>query len=516
MERDYRMAEVLTDLDSLAVAVLEVDENVKDYLDVAVILEVIGVTRETAKRYGYKDIFNLAEAVFKAIRHYQLRGETAGTRKKTRIDSIIEALRLFAGGMTLGFPWVIILLVYIIFKVSWLPISETPLVSTSVNLALVASIISTSWISPLFMRKLFYFMYQKMYSAVRKILVAYFISGFFITLLIAILLVMFTNTLGIYPDWWITYFTIFFIALSLLWLTTAPLYALRLHIPLILTYLCSLLIIGISYTVMRSIPQKFMAHIYGTIGGSAIAIIYLTVYLYLRSRFKPESYGDVKIRLPFTLYLGMPYSIVNLLYFIFIFTDRFLVWYRGSPYLFLVDFLYETPASLSLLIITVPFGVMNYYIQRFYRYLSGERSEFNSFQIDEYRESIKKIYLKMQTVIFLSGFSFWVILFFLIRNQIGDVTIFTYLSIGHIFLISIISNILVFFCMHRPVMPLLPMLLGTLLNFTLGAILIKMYGVKYVASMSYMVSSIIMAIFLITMVIETIIKKIDYYYYSAF
>ncbi|RLI12001.1 hypothetical protein DRO35_04025, partial [Candidatus Bathyarchaeota archaeon] len=216
------------------------------------------------------------------------------------------------------------------------------------------------------------------------------------------------------------------------------------------------------------------------------------------------------------LYLGMPYSIVNLLYFIFIFTDRFLVWYRGSPYLFLVDFLYETPASLSLLIITAPFGVMNYYIQRFYRYLSGERSEFNSFQIDEYRESIKKIYLKMQTVIFLSGFSFWVILFFLIRNQIGDVTIFTYLSIGHIFLISIISNILVFFCMHRPVMPLLPMLLGTLLNFTLGAILIKMYGVKYVASMSYMVSSIIMAIFLITMVIETIIKKIDYYYYSAF
>jgi len=70
--------------------------------------------------------------------------------------------------------------------------------------------------------------------------------------------------------------------------------------------------------------------------------------------------------------------------------------------------------------------------------------------------------------------------------------------------------------MHRPSKPLLPMLLGTILNFTLGAILIKTYGVKYVASMSYMISSIIIAISLIIMVIETIIKKVDYYYYSAF
>ena len=510
------MAEVLTDLDSLAVAVLEVDENVKDYLDVAVILEVIGVTRETAERYGYKDIFDLAKAVFEAIRYYQLREETASTRKKTRIDSIIEALRLFAGGVTLSSPWVIILLVYIIFKVSWLPVSETPLVSTSVNLALVASIISTSWVSPLFMRKLFYFMYQKMYLAARKILAAYFIFGFFITFLIAILLVTFTNALGLYPDWWITYFTIFFVALSLLWLTTAPLYALRLYIPLILTYLCSLLIISVSYTMMRSLPQKFMAHVYGMIGGSAVAIIYLTVYLYLRSRFKPESYENVKIRLPFTLYLGMPYSIVNLLYFIFIFTDRFLVWYTGSPYPFLVDFFYETPASISLLMIVMPFGVMNYYIQRFYGFLSGEKSEFAAFQVDEYRRSVRKMYLKMQTTIFLSGFLFWIILLFFVRNQIADIAIFISLSIGHIFLVSIISNILLFFCMHRPSMPLLPLLLGTILNFTLGAILIKTYGVKYVASMSYMISSIIIAIFLIIMVIETIIKKIDYYYYSAF
>lgn len=510
------MAEVLTDLDSLAVATLEVDENVKDYLDVAVILEVLGVTRETARRYGYKDIFDLAKAVFEAIRHYQLKEEMVGAKKKTRIDLIIETLRLFASGVALSSPWLMILFVYIIFKVSLLPMYETPLISTSVNLALASSIISTSWISPIFMRKLFYFMYQRRYSAVRKILVAYFMSGFFITLLTATLLVAFVNVLGAYPDWWITYFIIFFIALSLLWLTTAPLYALRMYIPLILTYLCSMLIIGASYTMMRSIPQKSMTHIYGIIGGSATALIYLTVYFYLRSKFKPESYGDVKIRLPFMLYLGIPYSIVNLLYFIFIFTDRFLVWYIGSPYPFLVDFFYEAPASLSLLTITVPFGIMNYYSQKLYSCISGEERRFSSFQVDKYRESVKKIYLKMQAAVFLSGFLFWIALFFLVGNQVADTTTFTCLSIGHIFLTSIISNIILFFYMHRPFMPLLPMLLGTSLNFTLGIILIRTYGVKYVASISYMVSSIIMAISMIIMVLEIIIKKIDYYHYSAF
>jgi len=43
------------DLDTLARAVLEIDEKVKDYLETAAILEAIGITPRMAKELGYSD-----------------------------------------------------------------------------------------------------------------------------------------------------------------------------------------------------------------------------------------------------------------------------------------------------------------------------------------------------------------------------------------------------------------------------------------------------------------------------
>ena len=512
------MAEILTDIDSLAIATLEVDENVKDYLDVAVILELLGVTKDTARRYGCDDIFNLAKAVFEAVKYYQLKDEASGVKRKSRLESIIEAIKLFAGGVTLSSPWLAVILAYMIFKVSLLPAQETPLASTSINLALVFSIINTSWISPIFMRKLFYFMYQRNYSAVRKILMVYFTFGFLVTILTAGISTTFVGILGIYPGWWSAYFLTFFIALSLLWLTTAPLYALRLYIPLIFTYISSLSVIGVLYDAMEMLQQRYMAHIYGIISGSFMAMIYLVIYLYLRSRFKPQIQEGVKVRFSFMLYLGIPYAIVNLLYFVFIFIDRLLVWYVQAPYPFLVDLFYEKPASLSLLTITVPFGVMNYYINKFYSSVSEGGGRFNSFQTDEYCRSVRRAYLKMHGVILASGILFQIILYYLLQGWLikDEAWIFMYLSLGHVFLAVIISNILLFLYMHRPAKSIPPLLLGILINFILGVTFMRMWGVKYAAALGYMIASIVTAILLAAIALRTIIKNVDYYYYSAF
>lgn len=65
-------------LDSLARTIGEIEPNVKDYLEVAVILEVLGVTDDTAKRHGYGNLFALARDIEPIVELYRGPPEPVG------------------------------------------------------------------------------------------------------------------------------------------------------------------------------------------------------------------------------------------------------------------------------------------------------------------------------------------------------------------------------------------------------------------------------------------------------
>jgi len=65
----------LADLDSLAMMVLRIDERIEGYLNIAAILEALGVNDEVARRYGYSDRFELAKELAKVVDYYRSRGE---------------------------------------------------------------------------------------------------------------------------------------------------------------------------------------------------------------------------------------------------------------------------------------------------------------------------------------------------------------------------------------------------------------------------------------------------------
>lgn len=511
------MAEVLTDIETLAQSVLEVNENVKDYLDTAVILEALGVTKETAKRYGHRDIFSLAKQVFEVIEYYRLKGETIGVKRRSRLESLMEGIKLFASGITLSSPWMIITLIYLLFKVSLLPTQVTPIAATSINLALVLSILFTAGLTPAFMRKILYFTHQQNYSAVRKVLTAYFIVGGVAVAPVSYVLMKALNLPAFYPDWWNVNFILFFVSFSLLWLSTAPLYALRAYGALVFTYLSSLATIGVIYNFMGDPSQETLVHLYGLLAGSLVAIIYLSTYIYLRSKFKLEEHRVVRVRFPFMIILGVPYSVVNLLYFIFIFTDRLVVWYTGGNPPFLVNLQYELPASLALIVLTVPFGFMNYYLHRLYNFMVEEGKMLRASMIEKYRQSLAKIYRKMQVAISVSGLASLAVLYFLLHGWLrgeNEAFIFIHLGLGHVFLAHILSIILLCFYLHRPNLPIPILTLGVTLNLLLGFILTRTVELRF-AAVSYLVSSSIVAVLAMLASLK-LIRKAEYYYYSAF
>ena len=166
------------DLDALARAVLEVDEKVKDYLEVAAILEAIGVTPRVAKELGYPDTFELAKDVMRIIDYYRLTlGEISAEEKPTRLQRMMEATKLFISGVFFSAPWLLITISYMLFGISLLPVYEEPLRATAIDMALILSIIITSILPPMFMRKLQFHFYQEDYATSQKILMLYYVIG---------------------------------------------------------------------------------------------------------------------------------------------------------------------------------------------------------------------------------------------------------------------------------------------------------------------------------------------------
>ena len=106
-----------TYLDSLARTIAEIEPNVKDYLEVSVILEVLGVNDDTAKIHGYENLFALARDVEPLVELYRGPSETTmpmrpappSMERMRDIDRTTTGIALLLVGALLGWiPFIII------------------------------------------------------------------------------------------------------------------------------------------------------------------------------------------------------------------------------------------------------------------------------------------------------------------------------------------------------------------------------------------------------------------------
>ncbi|RLG08192.1 MAG: hypothetical protein DRN65_02120 [Thaumarchaeota archaeon] len=384
---------IYEDLDSLARMVLEVDDKVQDPMEVAAILEAIGVTQEAVRELGYENMFDLAREVLRIADYYRSLGEIWGEEKPTRVQRLLEAIKLFLSGVLFSSPWLFITISYMFFGISLLPVYEDPLRATAIDLAMILSMTITSILPPIFLRRLQFHYYQEDYLNSQRLLIAYYLLGLAVTSVSAI-----SIWLGFsgapYPSWWTIYLIIYFIPFSFFWLAVSPLYFFRRYAALAISYLVALGFIGVMYRLMGA--ETYLINIYGLLLGAFFSMIYSITFLYIR--FKILGVGSEPTappRLPFVAYSGLSYAFVGALYFLLIFSDRFIVWsisHTGYPLLANIE--YEKAANLSLLVLVLPFGAMNYYLTRLYECISKEGEKYRMKEIEEYRRAVFKIYLR--------------------------------------------------------------------------------------------------------------------------
>lgn len=509
------------DLDTLARTVLEIDEKVKDYMEVAAILEAVGVSKKAANRLGYPDVFSLAKDVMRIVEHYRAVGEVEGVERPSRLKKVFEAIRLFFSGVLLSSPWLIITLSYLFFGVALIPVFEEPLRATAIDFSLTLSVIITAFLQPMFMRKLLYYFYQEDYENAHRITTIYYALGAGVVAAAAAALTITLNILRAYPDWWTLYTVAYFVPFSLFWLTMSPLYALRKHLALALSYVIALGFIGAIYMLFGEAWIPHLVHIYGILLGAFFAALYFTSLLYIKSSVIRGGEGEPTIpsRLSFLTYLGISYSITGVLYFIFVFLDRFLVWTLSETYPFLANLEYEKAANLSLLVLCAPFGAMNYYLSKLYEEISEGGNRFPVSELERYRSRIKRYFLKACLIVLIFGaFShlgltllFW---FFGWLPTLRSWMIYLFSGVSYMFLPLFFLSLLLGIFLYRPGPYLASVAVGVAVNLGLGLYLTRWFGFEF-ASLSFAASSVLMTALAITATYEAF-READYAYYSAF
>ncbi len=511
--------EIFSELDSLAMAVLEIEADVKDYMQVAAILESLGVTQEIARSYGFEDVFSLSKAVIELIDYYKSREEAVGEEKKSLIERMKEGALLFLLGLLSGSPWLLSTISFSLTGISLYSIVTADIrIATVIGLSLIASLLTTSGIQSVFMRKVLFYFYQLAYGVALKFLTLYYLIGTSAVLLSGILFYFLLSwafsqdltSLGL----------IYFAALSVLWLATAPLYTLKKYISLFLIFILSLFVVNVA--LYESSLEFVRAHMYGIFFGILASLIYIFVYIYMRLTLLKAVSEETVVRLPslsLTLLLGIPYFIASTLYFLLLTVDQLIVWARvGNP--LLMDLDYETGKNLALLILPPLFGLIHYYLVKLYRLIEkGGKAKIKD--RSEYGELLVSFYRKVVLSLTVVGILILLLVYFLsIEGRIlwkipeNSILVLIAAGIGNILLTLVLINSLISFYLYRPKPMIYSLSLGLILNLILSLLLSHSYGIYYV-SLGYLFGCLVSGA-ISTLQILRSLKRIAYYYYTAF
>ncbi|RLG42749.1 MAG: hypothetical protein DRO05_00255 [Thermoproteota archaeon] len=511
--------EILSELDSLAMAVLEIEEDIKDYMQVAAILESLGITREIARSYGFEDVFSLSKAVMELIDYYKSRQETVSEEKRSLTEKLKEGVVLFLLGLLSGSPWLLSTISFSLTGVSLYSIVNADIkVATVIGLALIASLLATSGIQSVFMRKVLFYTYQLAYGVALRFLTLYYLIGTSTVIFSGILFYLLLSP--VFPPNLTSLGLIYFLALSMLWLATAPLYALKKYTVLFLVFVMALFVVNVA--LYESSLDFVRAHIYGIFFGILASMIYLFVYIYVRFTLIRAVSEETVVRLPslsLTLLLGTPYFIASVLYFLLIVADQLVVWTRvGSP--LLMDLNYETGKNLALLILPPLFGLVHYFLIKLYKLIEeGGRSRIRD-RI-EYCRTVVSFYKRAIFSVIIAGTLILLLIYFLsLKGKVvwkvseESLLVLRAAGIGNILLAVVLINSLISFYLYRPKLMLYSLLLGLILNLALSFLISQRYGIYY-ASLSYLLGCLASGVVSSLQIIRSL-RRIDYYYYTAF
>ncbi len=523
--------------ETLVIQVKEVVDIPMSSWAVAATIESLGIRDIDANTdYGYENVFELAEFVFKRIQEELDSGEQEKVREKYRVG-FFESIGLFgkyySAGVVLSMPMLIQIAAILIFEYAlwaWLRFNEAQ--ATVIAFGTIASFIITGGFIQVIGRLVSKYKGEENYYLAAKAITKVLRFAVPVVLISALILILLNAAFPFYPVSMLLLSVIYFLLISVLLLAASVLYAseLRFMILFSITVATFLVIVLMEVTTLGVYVTQWIGIIFATtlMGGYS--------FLYYRIKIRELRQELIKQTLPnqeVSYYNNYRYFVYGFCYFLFLFMDRLLAWSAGPPpppYLIWFNTPYELGMDWALISFVITIATLEYSIHAFSRYLIPAQKSIALNDFKAFNKYFRRFYVRQILLLLaISTISILITYYGILSLRMFEESIpeirdffanpitfkvFWTGSIGYVFLVFGLLNSLFFFTLNRASLVMYSIIFALLVNFVVGFICSRWYGMEY-ATVGMLAGAITFA-FVTWMLARRFFRHLDYYYYSAY
>ncbi len=516
--------------DQLVDFVLQETGGPVDNLAVAATLESRGIRDVDARdTYGAADVFDLAERVYQGCLTAR-----AGNVVRRAADlpplrrRAVQAFRWYGQGTLKSLPIVLqTAAVVLLGYAMWSSLTFDRRLATTVAVATIVSFLVTGGFVQAIGRLSTYYLEQRSYVLARSVSWRLLRTGTACVLVagaVGVLAIAAGSAVSLHLA---LVGAVYYLFLSPLWLALALLYSMERRVAVIVVFGLGTGVVSLLQLVT---PVPIVA---SHLAGLGVAVAVATVYAaWLLTRLERSSDAAARLaRLPRSALLGFgvaPYFAYGILYFALLFLDRLIGWSAGRhPLPIWFDTPYEYGLDFALLALVLTLPQLEYAIHRFSSKLVPVQQAFDATDAGRHNAHFLRFYLRqvgwLGLVAAVSAGLMWQALLAL-RGGRGFLNlatpdpvvlhVFTWGVAGYLLLAFGLLNGVFLFSLSRPRSVLLALVLAVPVDLVTGSVLSR-EGAYWHSVIGMTAGALIFAV-VTTVGAVRVLRRLDYYYYSAY
>lgn len=509
---------------------------------VRAMLESMSIRAIDAKQdYGIDDLQDLAKLVFTQINNPEFLEKNPSNlpvneQFRSDLTSASDYLKIktkyffyyYPLGLFHGVPVFLQIATIIVFGYSmWTYTGFNQLQSTAVVLGVIFGLIGTGGFVQVIGRQVSHYWFSNDFHMAKKSTILVIRDGLIfmgVLSLLALILNFFANFYP-YRFLWLVYAYAF--SIGVLLLLSAVFHPLKERWMITVAFVIAA---GLSlflhlYTDMNT----YFTHWIGIWTAIGLMLAYL-LWFFRRKVKRTKTFSRATSKSAAMVYRNYRYFFYGLVFFIFIFTDRFLAWSTSNdgalPYIVYYEKNYEIGMDIAILIFFLLVGVLEFGIASFSTFsdILQKQTAYNKAQVFN-RKSLK-MYWEHVTILLIVGVVMTALLYLIIWLRLGyekafdegldfvSIKVSIIGGIGYILVAWGMLNSLYLFTLNKPAKPLNAILVAWLVNIAVGLVASRLISYEY-SVVGFMAGSFVFMMMTLRSTLK-FFKNLDYFYYAAY
>jgi hypothetical protein len=484
--------------------------------EVAALMESLGYTDRSAREWGFRDVFSLAEHLFARLQQNPAPDERANQKGK-RISLWAEtscALRKFSLSLAYAIPWTVMLLLEYL-RPDTLRVSAE--IGGALSLTLIASLITSGGFVQMISRSGNFYYGLKEPVLAHGTCISLLNIGLTSSLVLALLGMAAGSYFHLFASNYLVLAALSYLALSLLWMLCAVLSVQGNGWCIPFVFFLSIFIGGVIKILAN--PRTTTLLVLCPLLAVSCALGCVLAGSYHAEKMHPKSKDSARPRGSVLFISLVPFYVYGTLYFTFLFADRLTAgsavpWISGLS--FGIDAAYKKGTDLVLLAFLITAALVEYLADSFLRFWQRLATDLPQDANERLMVSLGKRHWRSMLVIFAAFVVIALSAWFAFSRSDSPVAAPRLLQtavlggLGYLMLSLALLEIIILASVNAISMASLAVALGVAVNLLIGYALSHLWGVQY-AAVGLLVGSAVV-LWTANAAVRRVLQHPDYHY----